>query len=370
MRRLEEWLPVPIRSVFTETVGTTEPGLQAPWHICFAPARRAARTPAMAHSHDHHDHHGHDHDHSHGGHSHGHGGHVHAPASFGRAFAVGITLNTAFVLIEALYGVLAGSMALVADAGHNLSDVLGLGIAWSATVLSARPPSSRFTYGLKASSILAALGNASILLVALGAITLETVQRLFHPQPIVTGPVMVVAAIGIVINTATAISFMGGRHHDINLRGAFLHMAGDAAVSAGVVLAALVISFTHAYWIDPVVSLAIVALIGWSTWGLARDALQMGLLGVPPGISEQNVRAWLGEQAGVTAVHDLHIWPMSTTETALTAHLVMPAGHPGDAFLHTLADDLDHKFGICHATVQVETEAHAHDCALVSESVV
>ena len=407
MRRLEEWLPVPIRSVHTDTVSTTEPGLQAPWHL-YRDARDAAirffeRTMpqpnharlhqkpgkdtvqndpvrlerAMTQSHDHshlhhanHGHAGHGHDdHAHG-HSHGHHGHVHAPASFGRAFAVGIILNTAFVVIEAIYGVLAGSMALVADAGHNLSDVLGLGIAWSATVLSARPPSSRFTYGLKSSSILAALGNATLLMLALGAITLETVQRLFHPLPIATGPVMVVAAIGIAINTATALMFMGGRHHDINLRGAFIHMAGDAAVSAGVAIAALVIAFTHAYWIDPVVGLAIVALIGWSTWGLARDALHMGLLGVPPGISEQNVRAWLGQQAGVTAVHDLHIWPMSTTETALTAHLVIPAGHPGDAFLHTLADALDHKFGICHATVQIEIEEHAFDCALVSELVV
>jgi cobalt-zinc-cadmium efflux system protein len=316
----------------------------------------------MAHSHDH------PHDHAHA-HHHGHG-HVHAPASFGRAFVVGIVLNTAFVVVEAIYGILAGSMALVADAGHNLSDVLGLGIAWSAAVLTERPPSARFTYGLKSSSILAALANAAMLMVALGAITIETVRRLLDPQPIATGPVMVVAAIGIAINTATALMFMGGRHHDINLRGAFLHMAGDAAVSAGVVVAALVIGLTHAYWIDPVVSLAIVALIGWSTWGLARDALHMGLLGVPPGIAEDQVRAFLGKQPGVTAVHDLHIWPMSTTETALTAHLVIPAGHPGDAFLHDLADALDHRFRICHATVQIETDEHAHDCALVSAAVV
>ena len=318
----------------------------------------------MAHAHHHHDHAHHDH-----GHHHGHG-HVHAPASFGRAFAIGIVLNSLFVGVEAIYGVIAGSMALVADAGHNLSDVLGLLIAWSATVLAARPPSSRFTYGLKSSSILAALANASLLLVALGAITIESVRRLLDPSPIVTGPVMAVAAVGIVINTATALMFMRGRHHDINLRGAFLHMAGDAAVSAGVVAAALVIGLTHAWWIDPVVSLAIVALIGWSTWGLARDALHMGLLAVPPGISEEKVRHFLGTQAGVAAVHDLHIWPMSTTETALTAHLVMPTGHPGDAFLHDLADRLDHDYGIGHATVQIEVDDHAHDCALVSEAVV
>ena len=314
--------------------------------------------------HHHHHHHGHGH-----GHHHGHG-HSHAPASFGRAFAIGIALNGLFVGVEAVYGIVAGSMALVADAGHNLSDVLGLLIAWSASVLATRPPSSRFTYGLKSSSILAALANASLLLVALGAITIESVRRLLDPAPIATGPVMVVAAIGIVINTATALMFMRGRHHDLNVRGAFLHMAGDAAVSAGVVIAALVIGFTHAWWIDPVVSLAIVALIGWSTWGLARDALHMSLLAVPPGISEENVRAFLGQQAGVTAVHDLHIWPMSTTETALTAHLVMPEGHPGDAFLHDLAHRLDHDHGIGHATVQIEVDDHAHDCALVSEAVV
>ena len=318
----------------------------------------------MAHAHHHHDHAHHDH-----GHHHGHG-HVHAPASFGRAFAIGIVLNSLFVGVEAVYGVLAGSMALVADAGHNLSDVLGLLIAWSATVLAARPPSSRFTYGLKSSSILAALANASLLLVALGAITIESVRRLLDPSPIVTGPVMAVAAVGIVINTATALMFMRGRHDDINLRGAFLHMAGDAAVSAGVVVAALVIGLTRAWWIDPVVSLAIVGLIGWSTWGLARDSLHMSLLAVPPGISEEKVRGFLGTQPGVTAVHDLHIWPMSTTETALTAHLVMPAGHPGDAFLHGLAHALAHDFSICHATVQSEVDDHAHDCALVSEAVV
>ena len=316
----------------------------------------------MGNDHHHHAHHDH-------GHHHGHG-HVHAPATFGRAFAIGIALNISFVAVEATYGAIAGSMALVADAGHNFSDVLGLLMAWSANVLSARPPTARFTYGLKSSSILAALANAGLLMIALGAITVEAVQRLMAPQPIATGPVMVVAAIGIAINTATALLFMRGRHDDLNLRGAFLHMAGDAAVSAGVVLAALVIMVTHAWWIDPVVSLAIVGMIGWSTWGLARDSLHMGLLGVPPGICEAKVLQFLGAQSGVIAVHDLHIWPMSTTETALTAHLVMPAGHPGDAFLHDLAHHLDHDYGIGHATVQIEVADHAHDCALVSEAVV
>ncbi len=313
----------------------------------------------MAHSHHHNDQHGHGYGHHHG--------HVHAPASFGRVFAVGVALNTGFVVLEATYGLFAGSMALVADAGHNLSDVFGLLIAWSATVLAARPPSARFTYGLKSSSILAALANAALLLVALGAISLEAIRRLLDPHPINTGVVMIVAAIGIAINTVTALMFMRGRHHDINLRGAFLHMAGDAAVSAGVVIAALVIGFTHAWWVDPLVSLAIVGLIGWSTWGLARDALHMGLLGVPPGINEEKVRGFLRTQTGVTAVHDLHIWPMSTTETALTAHLIMPSGHPGDAFLHDLAHALDHDFGIGHATVQIELADHAQDCIRVCE---
>lgn len=312
----------------------------------------------MAHAH----HHGHSHGHHHG--------HSHAPASFGRAFAIGIMLNAGFVVVEAVYGVLAGSMALVADAGHNLSDVLALVIAWSAAVLSARPPSARFTYGYKSSSILAALGNAALLMVALGAIGIESLRRLFDPQPVATLPVIAVAAIGIAINTGTALMFMGGRNHDINVRAAFAHMAGDAAVSAGVVLAALAMMARRAWWIDPVVSLGITALIGWSTWGLAKDSLRMALHAVPPGICEREVRTWLSGRTGVAAVHDLHIWPMSTTETALTAHLVMPAGHPGDAFLHDLVHDLEHRFAIGHATVQIETEMHTHDCALVGEAVV
>jgi cobalt-zinc-cadmium efflux system protein len=308
----------------------------------------------------HHLHHDHDH--------HGHG-HSHAPASFGRAFAVGIALNLGFVVVEAVYGFIAGSMALVADAGHNLSDVLGLVIAWIASVLAARPPSARFTYGFKSSSILAALGNAAFLLVALGAILVETIRRLIAPEPVAGGPVMAVAAVGIVINTATALMFMRGRKHDINIRGAYLHMAADAAVSAGVVVAGLLITLTGAQWIDPVTSLAIVGIIAVGTWGLLKDSLRMGLHAVPPGIDEQKVRHFLNSLNGVEAVHDLHIWPMSTTETALTAHLVMPGGHPGDNFLHQLAHELEHDFGIGHATVQVET-IDGHECALLHDHVI
>lgn len=304
-------------------------------------------------------HHHHDHDHGHG-----HGHHHYAPASFGRAFAIGIALNTAFVVVEAVYGVLAGSMALVADAGHNLSDVLSLAVAWAASVLATRPPSARFTYGYKSSSILAALFNAALLMIALGAILVETIHRLIAPQPVATGPVMVVAAIGIVINTLTALLFLRGREHDINIRGAYLHMASDAAVSAGVVGAGALIALTGAWWIDPATSLVIVGVIAWGTWGLAKDSLKMGLHGVPASVDGHAVEHHLEALPGVIAVHDLHIWPMSTTETAMTAHLVMPAGHPGDAFLTSLAHTLEHDFGICHATVQIETTDHAgHACA-------
>ncbi|NKJ40771.1 cation diffusion facilitator family transporter [Novosphingobium sp. SG720] len=300
-------------------------------------------------------HHHHHHDHAHGHHHHG-PGHSHAPASFGRAFALGIALNTGFVLVEGGYGIASGSMALVADAGHNLSDVLSLIIAWAASVLSARPPKGRFTYGFKSSSILAALGNAALLMVALGAILVESLRRLMQPEAVAPGPVMIVAGIGIVINTATALLFMRGSKHDLNLRGAYLHMAADAAVSAGVVLAGLAIALTGWAWIDPATSLVIVAVIAVGTWGLARDSLKLGLQAVPEGIDPARVSAALGALPGVARVHDLHIWPMSTTETALTAHLIMPGGHPGDAFLAGLAHDLEHDFGIGHTTIQVETD--------------
>jgi cobalt-zinc-cadmium efflux system protein len=310
-------------------------------------------------------------DHLHSDHAHGsHGsGHAHAPASFGTAFAVGIALNLTFVAVEFVYGVLANSMALVADAGHNLSDVLSLAIAWIASVLARRPPSSRLTYGLGGSSIVAALFNAVLLLVAVGAIAWDAILRLFHPEPVASGTVMIVAAVGIVINGATAWLFASGRKGDLNIRGAFLHMVADAAVSAGVVVAAAVILMTGWLWLDPLTSLVVVGLIVWGTWGLMRDSLAMSVSAVPAAIDPQAVRRYLESRPGVAAVHDLHIWPMSTTETALTAHLVLPAGHPGDEFLMQATTELKRRFGIGHTTLQIEVSAETA-CQLAPDHVV
>lgn len=308
--------------------------------------------------------HGHDH---HDGHS--HAGHGHAPASFGTAFAIGIGLNLAFVVVEAGYGIASNSMALLADAGHNLSDVLGLAVAWTASVLVTRPPNKKYTYGLRGSSILAALFNAVFLLVAVGAIAWEAIQRLAHPEPVAGKTVMAVAAVGIIVNGITAWLFASGAKGDINLRGAFLHMAADAAVSAGVVLAGLVILFTGWQWLDPMVSLGIVAVIVWGTWGLLRDSLSMSLAAVPPGLESKAVQDYLEALPGVASLHDLHIWSMSTTETALTAHLVMPGGHPGDTFLIETCHSLAQRFNIGHATLQVETSPDVV-CALAPEHVV
>ncbi len=290
---------------------------------------------------------GHSHDHAHS--------HAHVPANYGPAFAFGVALNLAFVAVEATFGFLSGSMALVADAGHNLSDVLSLALAWGASVLARRAPSGRFTYGFKSSTILAALANAGLLLVAIGGIAFETVGRIAAPPAVEGRTMIVVAGIGIVINGATALLFASGRKHDINIRGAFLHMAADALVSLGVVVAGAAIMLTGARWIDPVTSLVIILVIAWGTWGLLKDSVKLGLNAVPEHIDEAAVRAHLAALPGVTAVHDLHIWPMSTTEAALTAHLVMPSGCPGDAFLHDLAHQLEHDFAIGHTTVQVET---------------
>jgi len=304
----------------------------------------------------------HDHDHRHH-----HHGHSHAPADFGSAFAIGIGLNLIMVGVEAGYGIVSHSMALVADAGHNLGDVLGLVIAWIANRLTRRAPSPRFTYGLRSSSILAALFNAVFLLIATGAIAVEAVQRIFEPQPVAGRTMIIVAAIGIAVNFATAMLFARGRKDDLNIRGAFQHMMADAAVSLGVVIAGFAILWTGINRIDPVVSLVISAVIVAGTWSLLRDSMKMTLHGVPPGVDEQAVRRFLEACPGVCALHDLHIWPMSTTETALTCHLIIPSGHPGDAALRKIADQLREKFSIPHATIQIETDEE--DCALHGHAV-
>jgi len=320
-----------------------------------------------AHPHAHDDDHdgGHDHAHHHG-HGHGLGG---GAPDFTTAFAIGVALNLAFVIAEAGFGFAAHSVALLADAGHNLSDVLGLLVAWGAAALSRRRPTRRFTYGLGASSILAALFNAMLLFVVVGAILLEAVQRLLSPAPVGGLTVILVAAAGIVVNGVTALLFMRGRHGDLNVRGAFIHMAGDAGISAGVVVAGLVIMATGWFWLDPLVSVAIGLAILWGTWSLARDSIAMALSAVPPGIDAGKVRAALASLPGVASLHDLHIWPMSTTETSLTAHLLMPGGYPGDAFLMTACERLRHDFGIGHVTLQIETSNETH-CALAPEDVV
>jgi cobalt-zinc-cadmium efflux system protein len=295
--------------------------------------------------------------------------HEHTSVDFGRAFVVGIVLNAIFIAIETVYGFISNSTALLADAGHNLSDVLGLLIAWGAVALSGRAPSAQFTYGLRGSSVLAALFNAMFLLVAVGAIAWEAAARFASPKPVAGVTVMVVAGVGIAINGVTAALFASGRKSDINVEGAFLHMASDAAVSLGVVLAALLYIFTGWQWVDPVTSLLICVVIFVSTWRLLKRSVRMSLGGVPSSVDPVQVRAWLEKLPGVARLHDLHIWPISTTDTALTVHLVMPGGHPGDAFLMEIATNLDHDFAINHSTVQVEIDEET-DCALAPDIVV
>jgi cobalt-zinc-cadmium efflux system protein len=323
-------------------------------------------------SHDHHSHHHHDHgqDHSHD-HGHNHGpshAHVHAPASFGKAFAIGISLNTALVVAEAVYGYIGNSTALLADAGHNLSDVLGLVVAWGASIAARRAPSGRFTYGLRASTILAALANAVFLLVATGAIGWEAFLRLREPEPVAGLTVMVVAGIGILVNGFTAMLFARGRKDDINIEGAYLHMAADAAVSLGVVVSAALIIWTGWLWLDPVTSLAICVTILWSTTSLLRGSIDMSMAAAPKGTDLAAIRVFLLARPGVSAIHDLHVWPISTTETALTCHLVMPTG-AGDSFLMETAQMLTTSFRIGHTTLQVETHPD-NGCALAPDDVV
>jgi cobalt-zinc-cadmium efflux system protein len=304
---------------------------------------------------------------SHDHHTHNH---THAPTDYGRAFAIGIALNVAYVAAEAGYGLAAGSLALLADAGHNLGDVLGLGLSWGAAVLGRRGPSGRFTYGFRSSSILAALANALILLVVTGGIGWEALWRLGHPVPVTGAIVAWVAAIGILVNGATALLFVSGRSRDLNLRSAFLHMAADMIVTAGVVVAGIAIALTGALWLDPAMSLVVSAVIIYGTWDLVKQALSLALDAVPQSVDANAVRAHLLTLSGVTALHDLHIWGMSTTETALTCHLVMPAGHPGDAALAHIAHDLEEHFHIQHATLQIELGDSAEACALTPEHVV
>lgn len=295
-------------------------------------------------------------------HPHSHS-HSHGPASFGRAFAIGIGLNLGFVILETIFGFTANSMALLSDAGHNLSDVLGLFVAWGGGALAVRGSSARFTYGLKKASILAALANALFLLVAVGAIGLEATERLFRPQPTAGKVVMIVAAVGIFVNGITAMLFTRGQH-DINIRGAFLHMAADAAVSAAVVLAGLLMLWTGRQWIDPLMSLVVAVVILWGSVGLLKESVLMSLMGVPAGIDVDQVEAALGELDGVEAVHDLHIWPLSTTETALTAHLVTPRADFPDELLASARNLLHDRFRIEHCTIQVERDhpADHKDC--------
>ncbi len=305
----------------------------------------------------------HDHGHSHG---HGHGHHHHPPpSSHGKAFALAVTLNALFVVVETVASFISGSTALLADAGHNLGDVLSLLLAWGASVLAARPAGPGYTYGLKSSSILAAIANAALLWIALGAVMLETVQRLWQPGEVNGKQVMIVAAVGIAINLASALLFAKGSKDDLNLRAAFQHLMADAVVSASVVFVGLMVLLTGQNWIDPLASLAITIGLAWASWDLLKEAVKMGLLAVPRHVDETAVRAFLGEQTGVTAVHDLHIWGMSTTECALTAHLVVPGGVTGDAFLREIGQALEKRFRIHHATIQIETGSA--ECSLQSQ---
>jgi len=311
----------------------------------------------MAHHHDHHDH----------SHGHSHAGHSHAPDNFGFAFAAGVTLNTMFVVAELIFGYAANSLALISDAVHNFSDVIALLLAWGATWLARKQPTEQHTYGYRRASILAALINAGLLLIAVGGIAVEAINRIQEPAAVAGWTVVWVAALGILVNGGTALLFMRGRHGDLNIRGAYLHMAADAGVSFGVVVAAFVIMFTGWQWVDPAISLCIAAVVLVSGWGLARDSVNLALDGVPKGIGLADVKDYLGRLDGVTEVHDLHIWAMSTNETALTAHLVRPGGYD-DSFLHHVCAELSHRFNIQHATLQIE--AGSDVCRLAPAEVV
>jgi cobalt-zinc-cadmium efflux system protein len=302
------------------------------------------------------------------GHDHGGRRHVHAARTFGAAFAVGAALNLALVVVEVGFGFLSNSLALISDGVHNFSDVLGLLLAWGGSWLATRQPTGSRTYGYRRASILAALGNAALLFTATGAIIIEAMRRFAEAPPVASGTVLWVAGAAIVINTATALLFIRGRKHDLNIGGAFLHMAGDAAVSLGVVIAALLIGWTGWLWLDPAVSIVIAAVILWSSWGLMREAFNLALDAVPAGINRGTVESYLASLPDVSEVHDLHIWAMSTMETALTVHLVRPRMELDDRFLADTAHELEHRFRIHHATIQIETGER--ECRLAPTHVV
>lgn len=303
------------------------------------------------------------------GHRHTHHSHGRGQFNYGRAFFIGITLNLLYVAGEAVAGVLSGSLALLADAGHNLGDVLSLSLSWGAAMLSRRQPSSRYTYGLRSTSILAALANAIILLVVTGGIAWEAIWRITHPMPVTSGVVIGIATVGILVNGGTALLFTSGSA-DLNIKSAFMHLAADAVVTAGVVATGVVIWLTGWLWLDPVVSLVVSVVIVLGTWGLLKSAIGLALDAVPEGVDAAAVRSHLLALPGVTGLHDLHIWGMSTTETALTCHLVMPGGHPGDAALTGVTQQLHHRFGIQHTTIQIELADTDEVCALTPEHVV
>jgi cobalt-zinc-cadmium efflux system protein len=337
----------------------------------------------MNHDHEHHEHHEHHQHHQHHqhaqapkakhehGHDHGHGGHGHHhavdPNGNQRAFALAIGLNTIFVAIEFTYGFIANSTALMADAGHNLSDVLGLALAWGAAMLAKSAPNRHFTYGLRSSSILAALFNALLLMMACGAIGWEAVHRFSNPSPVAGWTVSIVALVGVAVNGVSAWLFMAGSKGDLNVRAAYQHMAADAVISLGVVVSGAVIMYTGWTWLDPAVSLVIVVLIVLSTWSLLKESLRMVLAAVPASVDPHQVRQFLGDLPGVSETHDLHIWAMSTTETALTAHLVMPEGYPGDQQIDDIVAHLKEQFSIHHCTLQIEQGTTNHGCSLHSE---
>ena len=288
--------------------------------------------------------------------------HHHAPPDYNRAFAAAVVLNLGFVIIEAVFGFLSQSLALLTDAGHNLSDVMGLLLAWGAAALAKKRPSARRTYGYSRATIIASMFSGLILMGAVGAIGWEAVNRLFEPVEPAGRTIVIVAGIGVVINTATALFFISGKDHDLNIRGAFLHMAADAGISLGVVVSGLLIMFYGLNWVDPVISLAIAAAIFLSTWGLLRDSMNLAVDAVPRGVDPEAVREYLVGLPGVNTIHDLHIWPLSTTDTALTAHMVMDRFPAGDEFLAEVAGVLEHRFGIRHPTIQMERSDSSVPC--------